>query len=204
MKKVEYNPEQVHELLCQALEVELGGVRVYETALACAQNEDLREEWQKYLRETRRHVQVLERLHRELGLDAQRMSPGRQVVRHLGQSLVQAMEMARQAGDAAAAELVACECVVLAETKDHTDWELIGHIGKNGAGEQAAAFLAAYEEVEDEEDHHLYHTRGWTRELWLQSLGFPAVLPPPEEVKQVETAIGAARAEHARGSMPRQ
>jgi len=26
----------------------------------------------------------------------------------------------------------------------------------------------------------------------------PAVLPPPEEIKQVETAIGASRAEHAR------
>lgn len=48
------------------------------------------------------------------------------------------------------------------------------------------------------EDHHLYHTTGWTRELWIQALGFPAVLPPPEEVKQVETAIGASRAEQAR------
>jgi hypothetical protein len=29
----------------------------------------------------------------------------------------------------------------------------------------------------------------------------PAVLPPPEEEKDVKTAIGAARAEHARGDM---
>jgi len=28
-----------------------------------------------------------------------------------------------------------------------------------------------------------------------------AVIPPPEEVKKVETAIGAARAEQARGQM---
>jgi hypothetical protein len=28
-----------------------------------------------------------------------------------------------------------------------------------------------------------------------------AVLPPPEEVKEVKTAIGAARAHHARGDM---
>jgi hypothetical protein len=39
---------------------------------------------------------------------------------------------------------------------------------------------------------------GWARELWIQSLGMPAVLPPPEEKKKVETAIGAARAEKAR------
>jgi len=30
----------------------------------------------------------------------------------------------------------------------------------------------------------------------------PAVLPPPEEEKDVKTAIGAARAEHAREDMP--
>src|SRR5687767_3947715 len=204
MKKREYDKDQMNELLYQSLEVELGGVKVYETAVGCAVNEDLRKEWQEYLNQTRHHVKVLTELCRDLGLDPDTMSPGRQVVRHLGQSLVQAMLMAREAGDAAAAELVACECVVLAETKDHTDWELIGHIGKNGSGEEAKALLAAYEEVEDEEDHHLYHTKGWCRELWIKSLGFPAVLPPPEEVKQVETAIGAARAENARGSMRKQ
>ena len=57
---------------------------------------------------------------------------------------------------------------------------------------------AAYDEVEEDEDHHLYHTKGGCRELWIQSLGMPAVLPPPEEIKQVETAIGASRAEQAR------
>jgi hypothetical protein len=47
----------------------------------------------------------------------------------------------------------------------------------------------------DEEDEHLYHTKGWCRELWIESLGMKAVLPPPEERKHVKTAIGAARAE---------
>ena len=60
---------------------------------------------------------------------------------------------------------------------------------------------AAYDAVEDEEDEHLYHTKGWTRELWIDSLGLPAVLPPPEEVRKVETAIGAAKAEASRESM---
>jgi hypothetical protein len=55
--------------------------------------------------------------------------------------------------------------------------------------------------VEDEEDEHLYHTKGWCRELWMESLGMRAVLPPPEERKHVKTAIGAARAEQERGNM---
>ena len=37
------------ELLLQSLEHERGGVKVYETALKCAINDDLKEEWQEYL-----------------------------------------------------------------------------------------------------------------------------------------------------------
>jgi ferritin-like metal-binding protein YciE len=201
MKKTAADSAQVTELLLQALETELGGVNVYETAVRCAVNEDLRKEWGEYLSETRHHVQVLQRVFEALELDTEADSPGRRVVRHQGESLVEAMEMALADGEPAAAQLVACECVVLAETKDHTNWELIGHVGKNGTGDVAKVLKAAYEEVEDDEDHHLYHTKGWARELWIESLGFPAVLPPPEEVKQVETAIGAARAEQQRGQM---
>ena len=63
------------------------------------------------------------------------------------------------------------------------------------SGEQKKALTEACEEVEDQEDEHLYHTKGWCRELWLESLGLKAVLPPPEEQKHVKTAIGAALAE---------
>jgi hypothetical protein len=113
----------------------------------------------------------------------------------LGAALVAAMKEAQAAGDPAAAQLVACECVTLAETKDHADWELLGKCAENLSGEQRAALEEACEEVEDQEDEHLYHTKGWGRELWLESLGLTAVLPPPEEQKHVKTAIGAAKAQ---------
>lgn len=192
--------EQVHELLLQALETERGGIKIYTTALLAAQNDDLKEEWQGYLDETRTHEQVLTNVFSELGMDTEEQSPGRSVVAHLGASLVKAMEMAISSAPPEAAELVACECVVLAETKDHQNWELIGKVAEAG-GSNAKVLKAAFEAVEKDEDHHLYHTQGWCRELWIQSLGMPAVLPPPEEVKKVETAIGASRAEQARDKM---
>ena len=193
--------EQVNELLLQALETELGGVQVYTTAIQCAVNEDLKEEWEKYLEETQSHVEIMQETIEALGFDPDAETPGRQVVRHIGESLVKAMEMAIEAGDPAAAQLVAAECVTHAETKDHLNWELIGEVSKKLKGDDAKALKEAYEEVEEQEDEHLYHTMGWTRELWIESLGMPAVLPPPEEEKEVKTAIGAARAKHARGSM---
>ena len=54
-----------------------------------------------------------------------------------------------------------------AETKDHLNWELIGEVAKKQTGEAGRALKAAHEEVEEEEDEHLYHTQGWCRELWL-------------------------------------
>lgn len=188
---------QFKELLLQSLEHEMGGVKVYETAVRCAVNPDLREEWDQYLEQTNRHVEILTALCVELEIDPQEESPGRPIVRSLGAALVQAMEMAKQGGKPAAAQIVAAECVVLAETKDHLDWELIGKCADKLKSEQKDAVREAYETVEDEEDEHLYHTRGWCRELWIESLGMKAILPPPEEEKDVKTAIGAARAEQS-------
>jgi rubrerythrin len=195
------NQEQLHELLYQALETEQGGIAVYSTALRCALNDDLKKEWQEYLEQTTRHETIVRSLFENLGLDAAADTPGRQVVRHIGESLVTAMEMALTAGPPEAAQLVAGECVVLAETKDHLNWELIGAASEKATGAVAKALDEAYSEVEDEEDEHLYHSTGWTRELWIESLGLPAVLPPPEEQKHVKTAIGASRAKQAREEM---
>jgi len=190
-------PKQLEELLLQSLEHELGGVQVYATALRCVVNRDLRREWERYHAETKVHVSVVEKLCKAVGVSIEKQTPGRAVVRHMGQALVQAMKMALEARDPAAAELVACECVVIAETKDHQNWYLLGSCADALDGATAEALKSAYREIEDQEDEHLYHSRGWCRELWLRALGLAAVLPPPEEKRKVKTALGAAKAEQA-------
>lgn len=191
------NIEQRNELLQQMHETELGGVKVYETALTAVLNDDLKEEWEKYLEQTRRHVVTVTELMTALGVAPQE-TPGRLVVRHIGGSLVAAIKLAKTSAPPEAAEIVACECVVHAETKDHANWELLGSYAESARGEEKKAIEGAMEEVEDEEDEHLYHSKGWCRELSIAALGLKAVLPPPEEQKDVKTAIGAARATQAR------
>ena len=95
-------------------------------ALTCAVNADLKEEWENYLGQTKTHVQVLGEVCRVMNIDAKRDAPGRRVVRTIGAGLLEGMKIAKSAGDPKAAETVACEAVVLAETKDHLDWELLG------------------------------------------------------------------------------
>jgi len=189
--------QQLNDLILQSLEHEMGGVQVYRTAVQCAVNEDLKEEWSKYLGQTETHVQILKSVCAAFELDPEQKIPSRDVVRTVGEALVKAMKMASSGGNPEAAQLVACECVVLAETKDHLNWELLGKCAKKLTGPRAKALKEACETVEDQEDEHLYHTKGWCRELWVNSLGMVAVLPPPEEEHHVKTAIGAARAEQA-------
>lgn len=200
-KSAKASEEGLKNLLYQALETEQGGVLVYRTALQCAVNQELRGEWEKYLTETEHHVEVVRTMMEKIGLDPDAELPGREIVRHIGKSLVAAMEKARAAGKPEESQLVAAECVVEAETKDHLNWELIGMLAEKLTGDVRKALAEAHEEVMKDEEHHLYHTKGWARELWLDALGMPAVLPPPEEEKNVETAIGAERAKNARGDM---
>jgi hypothetical protein len=195
------NNEQLHQLLYEALETEMGGVLVYKTAIRCAVNEDLKEEWEEYLEQTQNHEQIVRELLGNFNLDPDKETPGRKVVRHIGESLVKAMEMALESGKPEAAQIVAAECVVEAETKDHLNWELIGQVAEKIKGDDGRALKEAHEQVEEEEDEHLYHSTGWARELWIESLGLPAVIPPPEEEKDVKTAIGAARAKQTRQEM---
>ena len=193
--------DELEDLLLQALETEMGGVQIYTTALQCVQNKELRDEWEEYLEQTKHHVEVVRGLIRHFSFDADKVTPGRAVVHHIGGSLVEAIEMAKQEAPPAAAEIVACECVVLAETKDHANWELISQYAKKSKGDAAKVLKTACDEVEEEEDEHLYHSKGWCRELAIAALGMKAVLPPPEEERDVKTAIGAARAQHAREQM---
>jgi len=110
----------MEELLYQSLETEQGGVRIYETAVQCAQNDDVREEWTKYLEETRNHETIMLRVLDAFGLSPDTQTPGRQIVHTKAETLVQSMQTALSA-DPAAAQLVAAECIVEAESKDHTE-----------------------------------------------------------------------------------
>jgi rubrerythrin len=190
-------PKQIEELILQSLEHEVGGVSVYVAAISCAKNPALKNEWERYLEQTRTHVSALETVCEAMDIDAKKETPGRAIVRRTGAALVESMKLALSAGDPSAAELVASECVVFAETKDHLDWELLSKCAEHLTGAGAAALKRACDTIEDQEDEHLYHTKGWCRELWIQSLGMKAVLPPPEERRHVKTAIGASRAEKA-------
>ncbi|WP_369798782.1 hypothetical protein [Achromobacter sp. DMS1] len=82
------NEKQIEALLYEALETEIGGLAIYETALSCAVNESLKQEWREYLEETRTHRRVLLTVFEQLGMETERETPGREVARHISQALL--------------------------------------------------------------------------------------------------------------------
>lgn len=194
--------KQIDDLMVQALETEMGGVEIYRMAVLCARNEELREEWKKYLAQTEWHVEILRGVFDALGLDPAASTPGRQIVRDKARSLVSAMQRALKDAPQAA-QLVAAECVVDAETKDHLNWQLLGSLAEKSTGTMKSVLSEAYEAVQEQEAEHLFHSKGWCRELWLESLGLPAILPPEEEQRDVTTATAAGKAQDARKPAPK-
>ena len=130
MTKAKYDRAQLEDLVLQMMETELGGEKIYRAAIATAVNDDLKEEWEGYLQETLHHQEVVRGLCTALGLSPDDQSPTRTVIAHIGKSLVQAIEIAQRTAPPHAAQVVAAECVVLAETKDHSNWELLGRVAE--------------------------------------------------------------------------
>src|SRR5262249_51545897 len=129
------DPKTTESLLYQLLETEIGGVEGYETALQCVINDELREEWMQYLYETREHVGIAQDLLEGVGLDPEAEGRTRKLVRMSAKTLVQIMEDAMSEDDPETAQLTACACVVEAETRDHTNWQLLGEVAKHNKGE---------------------------------------------------------------------
>jgi len=114
--------------------------------------------WEKYRDETERHVQILHDVCAQMQLDPEEQSPGRKIVHDMGMSSVAAIEAAGAAGDPSAAEILACECVSLAEQTDHSNWEPIGECAKKLSAAEGNALKEAHKEVEEQEDEHYYHS----------------------------------------------
>ena len=194
MTRAHYDSHQLDELVLQMMETELVGEQVYRAALTCAAHPDLKKEWERRLKESQAHQDLARRLCDALGLHPDAPTAARAVVRHLGEALGQAIDLALRTADANTAQRVACDCVLRAETMRQSQWELLGQVARVATGDVGQTLKAAHKAVEKDEGRHLHPTQSWQRELALQALGLPAVVPPPGERAFARPAQAAARA----------
>lgn len=169
---------RLRELLLQALEAETGNIEVLSACLRCALDADLARNWHDLLDRSRRRERTLVSVFQQLDLSVRAQTTGRRIAGQLTAALLDALVQAQDAGDPAAAQVVAAECVEHAAIRiDHT-WELIGHVARTSVDEVGRTLDTAFDSV-PRDDSERYCNRGWVRELWISTLGLPAVLPPP-------------------------
>jgi rubrerythrin len=148
----------------EMLAVERGGVQLYQRALDELTHEGLRPKLEDFHGETERHVEMCEEMLEAAGGDEGDASPGAEAAQHKAEGLLTA-EVPDEMAD-----INNIENLVLAETKDHWNWETLASlVSKLENGELKKIVSRAVREVRRQEKNHL----GWA-EKTLTQLAFEA------------------------------
>jgi rubrerythrin len=157
------------DTLSEFLAVELGGAKLYEKALTLVTDSQTKSAFREFLKQTLNHQKVLTRMITQLGGNPKTQSDTAKIAAEKAQALMRTMgrrELSKEQN-----QLNAIENIVLAETKDHGDWELLAKIARQTTDKQLREVLEpAVKTVEQEEDEHLNWTRKKLSELQMESL----------------------------------
>jgi rubrerythrin len=129
---------------------EKGGVKLYEKALSELEHSELEEKLNEFLQQTHRHVELCTSMLEAAGGDSGYQSPGAQAADHKANGLISTEVPPKML------DLNNIENLVLAETKDHWDWDVLASIvPKIGDPKLKRAASKAVSEVRRQEKTHL-------------------------------------------------
>jgi rubrerythrin len=189
--------------LSEFLAVEEGGQKLYEKALTLVIDSEVRSKFREFLQQTRDHQKKLTQIIKQLGGNPRTKSPTAQVATAKAEALLKAMGL--RALSKQENELNAMENIVLAETKDHADWELLGKIARQTTDAQLRKALKdAVNTVEEQEDEHLNWTKKKLAELEMIALN--SEMPEEQEHEEHRARNAGSRNGHSangRSSMGR-
>lgn len=157
----------VADLLSACLAHERCGVHLYRSVAGRSDDLTLRERYEVFGAETEEHVRILEELVARAGGDPHYVSPAARATEMAGAGLMESTYLLGGSIDLATQELTMLEAVMLAEAKDHENWELLAQLAaRMTAGAVRDAFTAASAEVLAEEVQHY----SWARDTRAQLL----------------------------------
>jgi rubrerythrin len=157
----------VADLLSACLAHERCGVHLYRSVANRTGEEELRRKYEEFGAETERHVEILEELIVGRGGDPQYVSPSARATEKAGAGLVETTFLLGGSLDLATQEAVMLEAVMLAEAKDHGNWELLAALTEEMAdGPVKEQFRLATTEVLAQEEEHY----GWASATRAQML----------------------------------
>jgi len=188
------NAPFVADLLSACLAHERCGVHLYRSVAGRTEMPDLRVRYEEFLAETEEHVGLLEGLIRDSGGDPMYVSPAARATERADAGLVEATWILDGSIDTATAELSMLEAVMLAEAKDHDNWQLLSELAEAmEPGAVRDAMRAVAERVLAQEDEHFEWARQARRRmLYVAATGQEPPATEPVAREQAAPAGGAA------------
>jgi rubrerythrin len=148
------------DLLSACVAHERCGTHLYRSVAGRTSMRNLRQQYERFGAETERHVQLLEELVLSAGGDPHYVSPAARATELAGSGLVESTYRLGGSLDDLTAELAMLEAVLLAEAKDHDNWELLAQLTATmAAGPVRSQFESVCAEVLAQEEEHY----GWAR-----------------------------------------
>ena len=118
----------VADLLSACLAHERCGVHLYRSVAGRTADAELRAQYEHFGDETRDHVERLEQLIAAADGDPQYVSASARATEKAGAGLLESTYLLSGSVDPMTAELAMLEAVMLAEAKDHANWELLAQL----------------------------------------------------------------------------
>lgn len=144
------NSQWLRDFLSEMLAVEKGGVKLYQKALDELTHSEYEDKLNEFLRQTERHVELCTAMLTATGADADYQSPGAQAADHKAEGLISTQVPAEMM------DLNNIENLVLAETKDHWNWDMLAAVARKiEDAELKRMALKAIGEVRKQEKLHL-------------------------------------------------
>jgi rubrerythrin len=186
-RATQLNQEWLKQFFSEMLAVEHGGIELYEKALEELTHDDLRSKLEQFHEQTQRHVELCEEMLSAAGGDEDEMSPAAKAAEHKAQGLLTA-EVPDEMKD-----INNIENLVLAETKDHWNWELLGSLADQIEERELKKLVSrAVREVRKQENDHL----SWNQKM-LTRLATEAA-HRPQELEQDEAELDEEEADAER------
>lgn len=162
--------QQLLDKLSESMAVERDGQRLYEAAIQQISDRETAQRFQDFYQQTRRHQDIVAELINALGGDPSYMSPAARVAQRKAEALLRTMTEDRGLS-LEERELNAIENIVLAETKDQMDWEVLVRIAIRAGNEALQSIMRrSANEVVREEKTHLQWAMKRFAELAMESL----------------------------------
>jgi rubrerythrin len=162
------SPEWVRDFLSEMLAVEMGGIKLYQKALADLTHDDLEETLSEFLEQSERHAELCTEMLNAAGGTPEYISPGADAADQKAQALLSAEVMPELL------DLNNIENLVLAETKDHWSWEMLAWVATRIDDPELKDMVnKATHEVREQEKTHLDWNEHTLTKLAMESATQP-------------------------------